>query len=71
MYFRAPTRKSFSYFLKVALEHGGCPPKPFQKKQKQKKTKKRKELETVADSCYRELHLICGRASRSDSETHR
>ena len=44
MYFRASRRKSFSYFLKVALEHGGCPPKPFQKKQKQKKGKSWKLL---------------------------
>ena len=44
MYFRASRRKSFSYFLKVALEHGGCPLKPFQKKTKTKKNNKKKEI---------------------------
>ena len=33
--------------------------------------KNRKQLKTVVDCCYRELHLKCDRACRSNSETHR
>ena len=35
------------------------------------KTKNRKQLETVADCCYRELHLKCSRDPRCDSERHK